>query len=124
LSDFGLGDREHSQAASLPYGMQRKLELARALVSKPCVVLLDEPGAGMNPSELDGLANLITRVKREYGVALVLIEHRMQLVHQLCNRVKVLNFGEIIFEGQPVDLAESRAVVQAYFGEDDASAHT
>jgi branched-chain amino acid transport system ATP-binding protein len=103
--------------------MQRKLELARALVSKPCVVLLDEPGAGMNPSELDGLANLIMRVKREYGVALVLIEHRMQLVNQLCNRVKVLNFGEIIFEGLPADLAASKAVVQAYFGEDDAPAH-
>ncbi len=117
LADLGLGDREHDSAAALPYGLQRKVELARALVSGPSVLLLDEPGAGMNPSELEGLAGLIAGVRRSYGVAVVLIEHRMQLVHALCRRVKVLNFGETIFNGEPAGLAESRAVVQAYFGE-------
>ncbi len=122
LSEFGLGDRENHIASSLPYGMQRKVELARALVSTPCVLLLDEPGAGMNPSELDGLADLILRIKREYGVAVVLIEHRMRLVMRLCDRVKVLNFGETIFEGKPQDLAANATVVKAYFGEADEPA--
>jgi branched-chain amino acid transport system ATP-binding protein len=120
LGEFGLADRYGDTAASLPYGMQRKLELARALVNGPAVLLLDEPGAGMNPSELDGLAYLILKMKREYGVAIVLIEHRMQLVTKLCDRVKVLNFGETIFEGRPADLADDATVVRAYFGEDDA----
>lgn len=120
LGELGLSDRQNDAAASLPYGMQRRVELARALVDGPCVLLLDEPGAGMNPSELDGLARLILRMKREYGVAIVLIEHRMQLVMKLCDRVKVLNFGETIFEGNPADLAGDPTVVRAYFGEDDA----
>jgi branched-chain amino acid transport system ATP-binding protein len=121
LDAFGLTNRMHEPAASLPYGMQRKVELSRALVSGPCVLLLDEPGAGLNPSELDGLAQLILRVKKEYDVAVVLIEHRMRLVMKLCDFVKVLNFGETIFDGRPSDLAADASVVKAYFGEDDAA---
>jgi branched-chain amino acid transport system ATP-binding protein len=120
LDAFGLADRANEPAASLPYGLQRKVELSRALLSGPSVLLLDEPGAGMNPSELDGLADLVLRVKKEYDVAIVLIEHRMQLVMRLCDYVKVLNFGETIFEGRPLDLAKDETVVKAYFGDTDA----
>jgi branched-chain amino acid transport system ATP-binding protein len=121
LDAFGLGDRLHEYAGSLPYGMQRKVELCRALVSGPSVLLLDEPGAGMNPSELDGLTRLITQVRKEFDVAVVLIEHRMQLVTALCDYVKVLNFGETIFTGRTADLSKDQAVVKAYFGGDDAA---
>jgi branched-chain amino acid transport system ATP-binding protein len=118
---FGLADRMHEPAASLPYGMQRKVELGRALIPNPSLLLLDEPGAGMNPSELDSLAQLILRVKKDYDVAIILIEHRMRLVNSLCDYVKVLNFGETIFEGRPVDLAGDKDVVKAYFGDSDAA---
>jgi branched-chain amino acid transport system ATP-binding protein len=118
LDAFGLGDRADEIAARLPYGLQRKVELARALVSRPAVLLLDEPGAGMNPSELGDLVDMISWVRDTFGVAIALIEHRMQLVMNLCDRVTVLNFGETIFEGLPADLAKDQAVVRAYFGED------
>jgi branched-chain amino acid transport system ATP-binding protein len=121
LDALGLGARMHELAASLPYGMQRKVELSRALVSKPGLLLLDEPGAGMNPSELDNLADLILRVKKQYDVAIILIEHRMQLVMRLCDRVKVLNFGETIYGGVPGGLAGNEAVVKAYLGDDDGT---
>jgi branched-chain amino acid transport system ATP-binding protein len=121
LDTFGLSSRMHEPAASLPYGIQRKVELSRALVSKPSLLLLDEPGAGMNPSELDNLADLILRVKKQYDVAIILIEHRMQLVMRLCDRVKVLNFGETIYGGVPGGLAGNEAVVKAYLGDDDGT---
>jgi branched-chain amino acid transport system ATP-binding protein len=121
LDAFGLADRAHEPAVSLPYGLQRKVELSRALLSKPSILLLDEPGAGMNPSELDGLADLVLWVKKHYDVAIVLIEHRMRLVMKLCDYVKVLNFGETIFDGRPLDLAKDETVVKAYFGDTDAA---
>jgi branched-chain amino acid transport system ATP-binding protein len=121
LVAFGLGGRMHEPAASLPYGLQRKVELSRALVSKPSLLLLDEPGAGMNPSELDNLADLILWVKKQYDVSIILIEHRMQLVMRLCGRVKVLNFGETIYDGVPGGLAGNAAVVKAYLGDDDGT---
>jgi len=116
---FGISDRLHEPAASLPYGMQRKVELGRALISGPRVLLLDEPGAGLNPSELDGLTRLIRNVQRDFGVTIVLIEHRMQLVMDLCDHVKVLNFGQTIFSGPPQGLSADDIVVKAYFGEND-----
>jgi len=122
LEKFGLADRMHEQAASLPYGQQRKIELARALLSKPELLLLDEPGAGMNPAELHDLAELILWVRKEFGVTIILIEHRMQLVVKLCDYVKVLDFGETIFDGMTSGLGQSEAVVKAYFGEDQADA--
>ena len=118
LTVFGLVHRIHEPASSLPYGLQRTIELARALVSRPAVLLLDEPGAGMNPSEIDKLAETIHWVRDTFGVAIVLIEHRMQLVMKLCEQVKVLNFGETIFQGKPGDLAGNETVVKAYFGDD------
>ncbi len=121
LDSFGLASRKNEIAASLPYGLQRKVELCRALVSGPSILLLDEPGAGMNPSELDELADLILRVKKSHDVAIVLIEHRMRLVTGICDFVKVLNFGETIFMGKPQDLGNDAAVVKAYFGENNAA---
>jgi branched-chain amino acid transport system ATP-binding protein len=117
LEAFGLADRHAELSASLPYGIQRKVELARALFSNPSVLLADEPGAGMNPAELDSLAELILWIRATYGTAVVLIEHRMRLVMKLCQRVVVLHFGEIIFEGTPSGLGGSEAVVSAYLGE-------
>jgi branched-chain amino acid transport system ATP-binding protein len=118
LDAFGLANRRDDLAASLPYGLQRKVELARALLCAPSVLLLDEPGAGMNPLELDGLIALIRWIKSAFSVAIVLIEHRMRLVLQLCDNVKVLHFGETIFQGNPHDLKNNEAVVKAYFGDD------
>jgi len=118
LTVLGLAHRIHEPASSMPYGLQRTIELARALVNKPKVLLLDEPGAGMNPSEIEKLAATILWVRDNLGVAVVLIEHRMQLVMKLCEQVKVLNFGETIFQGKPGDLAKDETVVKAYFGED------
>jgi len=123
LEKFGLAERMLEQAASLPYGQQRKIELARALLSEPVLLLLDEPGAGMNPAELHDLAELILWVRREFRVNIILIEHRMQLVMKLCDNVKVLDFGETIFEGKTDELGQSEAVVKAYFGEDHAAHH-
>jgi branched-chain amino acid transport system ATP-binding protein len=111
-----------AQAASLPYGQQRKIELARALLSEPLLLLLDEPAAGMNPAELNDLAELILWIRREFKVTIILIEHRMQLVIKLCERVKVLDFGQTIYEGTTSGLGQNEAVVKAYFGEDDADA--
>jgi branched-chain amino acid transport system ATP-binding protein len=117
LDAFGLTSRQNELATSLPYGLQRKVELARALVTKPSLLLLDEPGAGMNPSELDGLIELIHWIRDSFSTTILLIEHRMRLVMNLCRRVTVLHFGEIIFEGNPEELSGSETVVNAYFGE-------
>ena len=118
LTAFGLAHRILEPASDLPYGLQRTIELARALISKPKVLLLDEPGAGMNPAEIDKLAETIRWVRDNFGVAIILIEHRMQLVMKLCEQVKVLNFGETLFQGKPGDLSKNESVVKAYFGED------
>ncbi len=117
LTAFGLADRAGDLAVSLPYGLQRKVELARALLCGPSVLLLDEPGAGMNPAELDGLIELIQWIKSAFSVAIILIEHRMRLVMRLCDHVKVLHFGETIFQGAPGELKNNDAVVKAYFGD-------
>ena len=122
LEKLGLGGRLHAMAAGLPYGQQRKVELARALINRPAVLLLDEPGAGTNPAELDALAELILWVRDEFSLAVVLIEHRMRLVMRVCESVTVLNFGQTIFEGAPGSLADDEGVRKAYFGEDHAAA--
>ncbi len=118
LDKFGLLDRINEPAGSLPYGLQRKVEIARALLSGPKVLLLDEPGAGMNPAELDNLIALIKWVAKEFSVSILLIEHRMQLVMQLCDYVKVIDFGKTIFTGKPGDLKSDSSVLKAYFGEE------
>ncbi len=116
LLDFvGLGHRGPERAGSLPFGEQRRLELARALATGPALLLLDEPAAGANPTERATLMTYIRRI-RERGVTILLIEHDMKVVMGICERVAVLNFGRRIAFGPPHAVARDRAVVEAYLG--------
>jgi len=104
-------------AASLPYGHQRRLEIARALATGPELLLLDEPAAGMNPAEIDQLMEFIQWVRREFKLTILLIEHQMKLVIGICERVKVLDFGKTLAEGTPDVVRNNPAVLEAYLGE-------
>jgi branched-chain amino acid transport system ATP-binding protein len=116
LSDVGLRERANDLAASLAYGEQRRLEIARALGTQPSVILLDEPAAGTNPVEKRELAELIKRINVERGVSVLLIEHDMKLVMSVADRIVVLNFGEKIAEGTPHEIQRNPAVIAAYLG--------
>ncbi|MFZ2958157.1 MAG: ABC transporter ATP-binding protein [Candidatus Ozemobacteraceae bacterium] len=122
LKRFGLEKRAREGASSLPYGLQRKLEIARALACEPAVLLLDEPAAGMNPGEIDELIELVRRIKSEFKPAILLIEHQMKVVRNLCERVKVLDFGLTIAEGPPREVSRLPRVLEAYLGENDEPA--
>jgi branched-chain amino acid transport system permease protein len=111
IADVGLDVR----AAELPYGVQRRLELARALASRPTVILLDEPAAGMNPVETSTLGDVITSIAAD-GIGILLVEHDMALVRAVCDSVVVLNFGEVIARGTPGQIAAEQAVIEAYLG--------
>jgi ABC-type branched-subunit amino acid transport system ATPase component len=102
-------------ASALPYGDQRRLEIARALASQPSILMLDEPAAGMNPTETAGLVETIRAIARS-GIGILLIEHDMTLVRAACDRVVVLNFGEVLARGTPAEIARDPAVVEAYLG--------
>ncbi len=115
LSFVGLAERAHEAAGSLPYGHRRRLEIARALASKPAVLLLDEPAAGMNPSEVVELMELIRRV-RDRGVTVILIEHHMKLVMGISDRIVVLQYGKLIGQGTPAEIRADRRCIEAYLG--------
>jgi branched-chain amino acid transport system ATP-binding protein len=109
----------HRLAKTLPYGHQRKLEIARAMATRPELLCLDEPAAGLNPKETQELGILIRRIRDQFGVAVVMIEHDMGLVMDLCDEIIVLNFGEVIASGKPAEIRKNPKVLAAYLGEED-----
>lgn len=117
LSVFHMEDLADTPAGSLPYGAQRRLEILRALATNPRVLLLDEPAAGMNPSETAELLPTLREIRDRFGVAIILIEHDMSLVMNICERIIVLNYGLIIAEGTPEEIRNNPMVIEAYLGQ-------
>ena len=116
LEFMGLADIAHVKAGSLPYGLQRRLEIARALATNPAILLLDEPAAGMNPSETAELTEQIRRIRDHFHIAIFLIEHDMNLVMNVCEGIVVVNYGRIIAKGTPEQIKSNPAVIEAYLG--------
>jgi len=117
LDHVGIGSSIDEPAKNLPYGMQRRLEIARALATEPKLLLLDEPAAGMNPQETRELDQLITKIREEDKIAVLLIEHDMKLVMSISDRVVVMDYGRKIAEGTPAEIRANPAVIKAYLGE-------
>ncbi len=116
LNLVGLGDRAHEKACNFSYGDQRRLEIARALALDPKILLLDEPAAGMNTSEKQGLSEFIRQISTHFELTIVVIEHHVPLVMGLCDRIAVLNFGKLIALGNPYEVKTDPVVVEAYLG--------
>ena len=117
LEICGLADKANELASSLPYGRQRKLEIARALATDMKLLLLDEPAAGMNPTETAELLSCINTIRERFGVAILLIEHDMSLVMNVCERIQVIDYGQTIASGLPAEIASNPRVIAAYLGE-------
>ena len=116
LKIFHLEDKANEVAKNLPYGAQRRLEIARALAAKPKLLLLDEPAAGMNPQETKELMDMIRWIRHEFGLTILLIEHDMSLVMGICERIYVLEYGEVIAQGTPDEIKQNPEVIRAYLG--------
>ena len=117
LKVFGLEKEAQYKAANLPYGKQRKLEIARALATDPCLLLLDEPAAGMNPNETKELMDTIRFVRKQFHMTILLIEHDMKLVSGICEKLTVVNFGQVLAQGDTAEVLKDPQVITAYLGE-------
>ena len=117
LRVFNLEDEADTISANLPYGKQRKLEIARAMATNPKLLLLDEPAAGMNPNETEELMQDIRSIRKDFDMTILLIEHDMRLVSGICEKLTVLNFGRILTQGETKEVLNNPEVIKAYLGE-------
>lgn len=118
LKEVGLYSKRNEMATNLPYGEQRRLEIARALAIQPKILFLDEPAAGMNPQETANLTKLIHHIREKYKLTVILIEHDMSLVMNICERIYVLDYGKMIANGSPEEIKNNEFVIKAYLGEE------
>jgi len=118
LEKVGLLSFANEKASALPYGLQRKLEIARALATEPKLLLLDEPAAGMNPQETSELMDFIKTIRDEFGLSIIVIEHDMKVIMGICERIYVMDYGKLIAEGTPKQIQSNPLVIKAYLGEE------
>ena len=121
LGRLGLAEYADAMATALPYGFQRKLEIARALATEPAILLLDEPAAGMNHGETAELTQFIRQIHEHFNLTLVVVEHDMSLIMRLCEQIQVLNYGRVIAMGTPAEIRDNQAVIEAYLGTDESA---